>query len=336
MRKRILAVAIATTCLAVVSIPARSRIVSSRVGSTPEPVPNAASRGPNVILPAEKDARHLLGTTPRHLEWVAVPMGSKMVLAFVVSPERSDRAPVVLVTGSNQGASDWLRAIADQAAAAGFIAVVPDVLTGQGANGGDSDSFHTPDETARALAALGPKEIARRTEAVRAFEVASPASNGIGARLDFDVQASTMTAAVETGIPSHARAKFALTGAGLPAAIAFLQRETHDHPALMSSAGASANEHAEHFAMLAQAEKSRPEIGQPGAAGANTSYAQKRPDLPADFYTAKATIENSKLKKEWVELQVGDVKMRTRLAQEKQEPLSSCSTAREWIRGCAV
>ena len=311
MRMRILAAAIATTSLAVISIPARTRIVSGRLGSTPEPVNSAASRGPSLVFPTEKDARHLLGTTPRHLEWAAVPMGSKMVLAFVVSPERSDRAPVILVTGRNQGASDWLRAIADQAAAAGFIAVVPDVLTGQGANGGDSDSFHTPDETARALAALGPREIARRIEAVRAFEVASPAANGISVRLDVDVQASTMMASVESGIPSRARAKFALTGAGLPPAIAFLQRETHDHPALVPSAGASANEHAQHFAMLAQAEKARPEIGQAGAPGANTSYAQKRPDLPADFYTAKATVENSKLKKEWVELQVGDVKMRT-------------------------
>jgi len=311
MRKRILVVAIAATCLAVVSIPARTRIVSGRSGSTPQPVGNTVPRGPSIVLPAEEGARHFLGATPRHLEWVAVPMGSRMVLAFVVSPERSDRAPVLLVTGRNQGASDWLRAIADQAAAAGFIAVVPDVLTGQGANNGDSDSLHTPHETARALAALGPKEIARRIEAVRAFEVASPASNGIGARLDFDVQASTMMAAVETGIPSHARANFVLSGASFPAAITFLQRETHDHPALMPSTSAGENEHAQHFAMLAQAEKARPEIGQPGADGANTSYAQKRPDLPADFYTAKATIENSKLKKEWVELQVGDVKMRT-------------------------
>jgi len=311
MKKRVVAAAIAIACLAALSIPARTRIAAVHLESTPERLISAASPGPKIILPAEKDARRLLGTTPRHLEWIAVPLGSKMVLAFVVSPERSDRAPVLLVTGRNLGASDWLRAIADQAAAAGFIAVVPDVLSGRGANNGDSDSFHTADEISRALVGLGPKEIASRIQAVRAFEVSSSASNGIGARIDFDVQSSTMTASIETGIPSHAHAKFSLASDSLRAAVAFLQHETHDHPALIPSTGAAESEHAEHFAMLAQAEKARPEIGQPGAPGANTSYAQKRPDLPADFYTAKATVENSKLKKEWVELQVGDVKMRT-------------------------
>src|SRR5215472_6404056 len=92
-------------------------------------------------LPAATDARHVLSTTPRHIEWIAAPFGPKRILAFVVSPERSDRAPVVIVTARNEGASDWARAVADHVAAAGFIAVVPDELTGEGPSGGDTDSF---------------------------------------------------------------------------------------------------------------------------------------------------------------------------------------------------
>ena len=83
-------------------------------------------------LPAAATARHVLTTTPRHIEWVAAPFGPKRILAFVVSPERSDRAPVVIVTAHNEGASDWARAVADRVAEAGFIAVVPDELTGEG------------------------------------------------------------------------------------------------------------------------------------------------------------------------------------------------------------
>ena len=55
-------------------------------------------------LPAAATARHVLSTTPRHIEWVAAPFGPKRILAFVVSPERSDRAPVVIVTVHKEGA----------------------------------------------------------------------------------------------------------------------------------------------------------------------------------------------------------------------------------------
>jgi carboxymethylenebutenolidase len=48
--------------------------------------------------------------------------------AWVVYPERSDVAPVVIVIHEIYGLTDWLRAAADQVAAEGFIAVAPDLL----------------------------------------------------------------------------------------------------------------------------------------------------------------------------------------------------------------
>lgn len=259
-------------------------------------------------LPAAVDARHVLSATPRHIEWVAAPLAAKRILAFVVSPERSDRAPVVIVTAHNEGASDWARAVADHIAAAGFIAVVPDELTGQGPHGGDTDSFRDARAVQSALARLGPDERARRIQAVQRFTLDSPASNGIRARLDIDRREGFISAAVQAG-SVNAPGKFEFTDEGFAAALTFIRKATNDHPVF--SAHTVQNEHAMHLALLAKAAKKTAEIGQPGQPGADTSYFQKRSDVPADFYTAKSTLAHSKLRKEFVELPVGGVKLRT-------------------------
>ena len=126
------------------------------------------------ILPTEAAAKALLNSTHRHREWVSVAN----TRAFIVYPERSDKAPVVVLSAGKQGASDWIRAVADQAAAEGFIAVVPDVLSGLGPHGGDSNDFANPDAVAAALDGMGSEEIVRRTSAVRDYAVALPAANG--------------------------------------------------------------------------------------------------------------------------------------------------------------
>jgi hypothetical protein len=95
----------------------------------------------------------------------------------------------------------------------------------------------------------------------------------------------------------------------LSEAATFLRRKTNDHPVF--SAPAVQNEHAVHLALLAKAASKTGEIGRPGQPGADTSYYQKRPDLPGDYYTAKSTLANSKLRKEFVDIQVGDVKLHT-------------------------
>src|ERR1035438_10647618 len=118
-------------------------------------------------LPSSQNAKVMLNQTPRHREWVGVPMGSSIVLAFIVYPERSDKAPIVMVTAPHEGDNSWVRAVSDQVAAEGFIAVAPDVLTNMGPDHGDSESFHTPEALAEALRRLGPYEIARRMNTVR-------------------------------------------------------------------------------------------------------------------------------------------------------------------------
>ena len=91
--------------------------------------------------PVESQAKHLLNTTHRHREWVNLPVGSSGMRVFTVYPERADNAPVILITSRQQSASLLMRAIAVRLADEGYIAVVPDILSGRAPNGGDADSF---------------------------------------------------------------------------------------------------------------------------------------------------------------------------------------------------
>jgi len=93
-------------------------------------------------LPADNEAALArLDASPRHGEWVKYDAGAgDSVTAWVVYPERGDPAPVVVVIHEIYGLTDWIRGVADQLAAAGFIAIAPDMLSGKGPGGGGTDS----------------------------------------------------------------------------------------------------------------------------------------------------------------------------------------------------
>lgn len=82
-------------------------------------------------LPADADAAlERLNDSPRHGDWLTVRMpDGDSVRAWIVHPERSDPAPVVMVIHEIYGLTHWVRGVADQLAAEGFIAVAPDLLT---------------------------------------------------------------------------------------------------------------------------------------------------------------------------------------------------------------
>jgi len=93
---------------------------SASTGSVPQ----------TAALPADaENARARLSASPRHGEWVMIPAGADSVRAWVVYPERQTKAPVVVVIHEIYGLSPWIRAVADQFAAEGFIAIAPDLLT---------------------------------------------------------------------------------------------------------------------------------------------------------------------------------------------------------------
>ncbi len=71
-----------------------------------------------------------VSASPRHGEWVAIKVGaSDSVMAWVVFPERSQKAPVVIAIHENTGLNTWTRGVADQLAAEGFIGIAPDMTT---------------------------------------------------------------------------------------------------------------------------------------------------------------------------------------------------------------
>ena len=81
-------------------------------------------------LPASgAEANDRLAASTREAEWVTVGVGEDSVRAWVVYPAQRENAPVVVAVHDNRGMSNWIRAVADQLAADGFIAIAPDFLS---------------------------------------------------------------------------------------------------------------------------------------------------------------------------------------------------------------
>jgi carboxymethylenebutenolidase len=139
------------------------------------------------LPPGEAGAKAALDSSPRHGEWadVALPSGGAPIRTWVVFPERKDKAGVVIVIHEIYGLTDWIRAVADQLAADGFIAVAPDLLSGRGPGGGGTGSVASRDEVVKLVRELTPAEVAARLDAVRAHALKLPAANGKSATLGF-------------------------------------------------------------------------------------------------------------------------------------------------------
>lgn len=97
------------------------------------------------------------------------------VRVWVVYPERPDPAPVVLVVHEIFGLSHWIRAVADQLAAEGFIALAPDLLTMEGIPPG-ADGAPDPDAARAAIGQLERETIHRQLLAVARYGMSLPAA----------------------------------------------------------------------------------------------------------------------------------------------------------------
>jgi len=139
------------------------------------------------LPPDEANAKAALEKSPRHREWAEVksPGREKALKCYVAYPERKENAPVVIVIHEIFGATDWIKGVADQLAAEGFIAIAPDLLTGMGKNGGDTDSFGSREEVMKAVRDLKPDRVMSDLDAVREFAIKLPASNGKSASIGF-------------------------------------------------------------------------------------------------------------------------------------------------------
>ena len=119
-----------------------------------------------------------LETTPRHDEWVRIDSSGRPLHAYVVYPQVSDKAPAVIVIHENRGLTDWVRTVADQVAANGYIAIAPDLLSGAGPNGGKTSDFPSQDAAREAISSLPPAQVAEDLQNTAQYVRNLPAANG--------------------------------------------------------------------------------------------------------------------------------------------------------------
>lgn len=127
---------------------------------------------------AQDWAKAKLEQSPRHGEWVEVKNGSRAVRCFIVYPEVKNAATAVIAIHEIFGLTDWVRDTADQLAAAGYIAIAPDLLSGAGPKGGGSSEFSSQDDVRTAIFKLPPDQITGDLNAVADYVKSLPSANG--------------------------------------------------------------------------------------------------------------------------------------------------------------
>ena len=127
------------------------------------------------------------------------------IRAFVVYPERNTQRPVVLVVHEIFGLSTWVRAVADQLAADGYIAIAPDLLTSKNI---PTDSAGDPVQSAAtaAIRTLDRNVIHAQLRDIAAWGMSQPAATkrygivgfcwGGGASIDHAMSAPDLDASV--------------------------------------------------------------------------------------------------------------------------------------------
>lgn len=104
--------------------------------------------------------------------------GERTIHAFVVYPESKKKAAAVVVIHENQGLTDWARSLADQLAAAGYIAIAPDLLSGTAPGGGKTSDFPSGDAAREAIGKLDPDQITADLNTVSDYVRKLPAASG--------------------------------------------------------------------------------------------------------------------------------------------------------------
>jgi len=143
------------------------------------PAVAASNQQGDMKLPASSmHSAARLASSPRHGEWVKVawePGSKDSLMAYIVYPSTNNaKSPVVVVVHEIYGLSTWVRAVADQAAAEGFIAIAPD-LTSRVRGGPSMDSL-TTDSASKLTRSLSSAERNKGIDAVARYAMSQPAA----------------------------------------------------------------------------------------------------------------------------------------------------------------
>ena len=93
----------------------------------------SVAQGDMSLPPSANTAPARLKASNRHAEWVKIawePGSKDSLMAWIVYPSTTRaKTPVVVVVHEIFGLQTWVRGVADQAAADGFIAIAPDLVS---------------------------------------------------------------------------------------------------------------------------------------------------------------------------------------------------------------
>ncbi|HSA56554.1 MAG TPA: dienelactone hydrolase family protein [Gemmatimonadaceae bacterium] len=140
------------------------------------PLQGGAQGTPGIPASARTAAARLQAS-PRHAEWVKIalePGSADSIMAWIVYPATSARAPVVVVVHEIFGLQTWVRGVADQVAADGFIAIAPDFLSR--VRGGPSSVELSADSARRLIGGVNVAERNRVIAAAANYAMMQPAA----------------------------------------------------------------------------------------------------------------------------------------------------------------
>ena len=143
----------------------------------PARAPVSLSQGTPGIPASANSAPARLAASPRHGEWVKFPVGqgtTDSVMAWIVYPATRGKAPVVVVVHEIFGLQTWVRGVADQVAADGFIAIAPDFLTR--VRGGPSTVELSGDTARRMINGVDAAERNRIISAAASYAMTQPSA----------------------------------------------------------------------------------------------------------------------------------------------------------------
>ncbi len=163
-----------------------------------------------------------LAASPRHGEYVMIARtkgGTDSLRAWIVYPERRDKAPVVVVLHEIFGVSTWIRGVADQLAAEGYIAIAPDLISGKYTlAAGDTLAQSVASTLIRALV---PADVQRDIAATAEYGMALPAAQQRFGVVGFCWGGST---SFNTAVSAHSKLRGAVVYYGGAPALTELSR----------------------------------------------------------------------------------------------------------------
>ena len=147
-------------------------------GDMAAPSGSASSAGNAALPPSNNAAKARLESSPRHGEWVKLawaPGSADSLEAWVVYPSTSNaKTPVVVVVHEIFGLSTWVRGVADQVAADGFIAVAPDLVSR--VRGGPSTQELSGDSARKLIAGVSTTERNQGIIAAARYAMSQPSA----------------------------------------------------------------------------------------------------------------------------------------------------------------